>query len=62
MIIVEECRYCDGTNKGHSYGKEEPLFCLTCGAEWDPIEVEYPENYLDDLDDDYEEDDEYGNS
>lgn len=49
MIKVQECRYCDGTLKCWPYGKDESVHCSTCGAEWDPIEVEYPDNYFDDL-------------
>ena len=46
---VKECRYCDSTLSGHLYGKDEPLCCLTCGAEWEPVDVEYPDNYFDDM-------------
>jgi hypothetical protein len=40
---VKECRYCDGTTSGFPYGKDESRHCLTCGAEWDPVEVDYSE-------------------
>lgn len=51
MIKVKECRYCDGTLSCKPYGPTESTHCLTCGAEWDPIEVEYPDNCFDDLED-----------
>ncbi len=54
MIKVKECRYCDGTLTCRPYGKDESIHCQTCGAEWDPVEIEYPDNYFDDLDDDFE--------
>lgn len=34
-----ECRYCDGMTSYYNSSYEMSL-CLTCGAEWDPIEVE----------------------
>ena len=34
-----ECRYCDGMTSYYNSSYEIQL-CLTCGAEWDPIEVE----------------------
>jgi uncharacterized Zn ribbon protein len=43
---VKECKWCDGINSGYLYGKDEPLCCLSCGAEWDPVEVEYTDEEL----------------
>ena len=51
MIKVKECKYCDGTGSHKPYGKDETTHCITCGAEWEPIVVEYPDDYFDVNDD-----------
>lgn len=45
-VKVKECRYCD-TGFPMSIGGDVTI-CSGCGAEWDPVEVEYDESEFDD--------------
>ena len=45
-IKVQECRYCD-TGFPMSIGGDVAI-CSGCGAEWDPVEVEYDESEFED--------------
>jgi len=39
-IRYSACRHCDGFNYNYPYGRDETKHCISCGAEWDPVEVE----------------------
>lgn len=43
---VKECRYCDCSRYHFPYGQDESCHCIQCGAEWEPVEVEYSEDEL----------------
>ena len=41
FITLEECRYCDSTSHHRLYEDDAIHVCSCCGAEWDPIKVDY---------------------
>ena len=44
-MIRKECKYCD-TGFHPIKTSEGELVCASCGAEWNPIEVDYDEEEL----------------
>ena len=50
FIVVEECRWCDGTSHHVLYEDDTVHVCSSCGAEWDPIKVKYTPEELGEYD------------